>query len=77
MLEKIFKSTGDLLDKKLKNGTVMVVIISCIITMTGFLNNSVNANLTANILVSKKQAISSSYIILNWKKYKIILEEVK
>jgi len=77
MLEKIFKSTGDLLDKKLKNGTVMVVIISCIITMTGFINNSVNANLTANILVSKKQAISSSYIILNWKKYKIILEEVK
>jgi len=65
MLEKIFKSTGDLLDKKLKNGTVMVVIISCIITMTGFINNSVNANLTANILVSKKQAISSSYIILN------------
>ena len=77
MLEKIFKSTEELLDKKLRNGTVMVVIISCIITMTGFLNNSVNANLTANVLVSQKQTISSSYIILNWKKYKIILEEVK
>ena len=77
MLEKIFKSTEELLDKKLRNGTVMVVIISCIITMTGFLNNSVNANLTANVLVSQKQTISSSYIVLNWKKYKIILEEVK
>ena len=77
MLEKILKSTEELLDKKLRNGTVMVVIISCIITMTGFLNNSVNANLTANVLVSQKQTISSSYIILNWKKYKIILEEVK
>ena len=77
MLEKIFKSTEELLDKKLRNGTVMVVIISCIITMTGFLNNSVNANLTANVLVSQKQTISSSYIILNWKKYKIILEEIK
>jgi len=65
MLEKIFKSTEELLDKKLRNGTVMVVIISCIITMTGFLNNSVNANLTANVLVSQKQTISSSYIVLN------------
>jgi len=77
MLKRVFKSTEDLLDRKLKNGTVMVVIISSLITMTWLLNMTVNANLTANVLQAKKQNIASSYIILDWKKYKIILEEVR
>ena len=77
MLKRLFRSTEDLLDRRLKNGTVMVVIISSLITMTWFLNMTVNANLTANVLQSKKQNITSSYVFLDWKKYKIVLEEVR
>jgi len=77
MLEKIFKSTEDLFDRKLKNWTVMVVIISSLVTITWILSNTVNANLTANVLSYQKQKINYSYIILDGKKYKIILEEVR
>jgi hypothetical protein len=39
VLNKFFKSTTDLLDKKLKNGTVMVVLISTLVTFSGILVN--------------------------------------
>ena len=76
-IKKIFKWTADLLDKKLKNGTVMVVIISTLITLSGFLTSTVNANLTADILQSNKKTEINQFIIIDGKKYKIILEEVK
>jgi hypothetical protein len=34
MWKKFINSTTDLLDKKLKNGTVMVVIISILVTLS-------------------------------------------
>ena len=78
MWRKFINSTTDLFDKKLKNGTVMVVIISTLITSAGFLSNTVNANLTANIYQSQKNTIQiEQYIIIGGKKYKIVLEEVK
>jgi len=77
MLEKIFKSAEDLFDRKLKNWTVMVVIISSLVTMTGFLSNTVNANLTANVLQVQKKVIQPNFIVLNGIKYEIIFKEVK
>ena len=76
-IEKIFKLTADILDKKLKNGTVMVVIISVLITLSGFLTSTVNANITADIMQSNKKTEINQFIIIDGKKYKIILEEVK
>lgn len=76
-LNKILKSTTDLLDKKLKNGTVMVVIISVLITLSGFLTSSVNANLTADVIQSNKKTEITQYIIIDGKKYRIVLEEVR
>jgi len=77
MIKRIFKSAEDLFDRKMKNWTVMVVIISTIITMTGFLTNWVNANLTANVIQSQKNTEINQYIIIDGKKYKVIFEEVK
>lgn len=76
-LNKILKSTTDLLDKKLKNGTVMVVIISVLITLSSFLTSSVNANLTADVIQSNKKTEITQYIIIDGKKYRIVLEEVR
>jgi len=76
-IEKILKMTADLLDKKLKNGTVMVVIISVLITLSGFLTSTVNANLTADLMQSDRKTEINQFIIINGKKFKIILEEVK
>ena len=76
-IEKILKLIADLIDKKFKNGTVMVVIISTLITLSGFLTSTVNANLTADIMQSNKKTEINQFIIIDGKKYKIILEEVK
>jgi len=78
MWKKFINSTTDLLDKKLKNGTVMVVIISILVTLSWFLTNPVNANLTANVIQSQNKSIEiNQYIVIAGKKYKIVLEEVK
>jgi len=77
ILEKFLKSTADLLDKKLKNWTVMVVIISVLVTLSGFLTSTVNANLTADIMQSNKKTEINQFIIIDGKKFKIILEEVR
>ena len=77
MSKNFLESTSDLLDKKLSNWTVMVVIISVLITLSGFLTSSVNANLTANVLQAQKNTEINQYIIIGEKKYRIILEEVK
>jgi hypothetical protein len=53
----------------------MVVIISTLITFSGFLTTGVTANLTADIIQSQNTKINQ-YIIVGGKKYRIILEEV-
>ena len=76
-IEKKFKQITDIIDKKFKNWTVMVVIISSLIVGSWFLNATVNADLTANILQTQNKKENIQYLIINWKKYKVILEEVK
>jgi hypothetical protein len=55
----------------------MVVLISTLVTFSGILVNWVNANLTADILQSQKKTEINQYIVIGWKKYRIVLEEVK
>jgi len=76
-IEKKFKQITDIIDKKFKNWTVMVVIISSLIVGSWFLNATVNADLTANILQTQNKKENIQYLIIDWKKYKVILEEVK
>lgn len=77
MIKKYFNNLEKLIDKKLNNGTVMVVIISVIVTCTWFFSGGVNANLTSNVLQSQKNTIQTEqYITIGEKKYRIILEEI-
>ena len=77
-MKKYIKKFEDIFDRKLKNWTVVVVIIGFLITITWLFTNWVNANLTANVLQSQKNTIQTEqYIIIDGKKFKIILEEVK
>jgi len=76
MLREKFKEISDLIDKKLRNWTIMVVIVANLILATWFITNNVNANLTANLLESQKKVEVSQYIVIEGKKYKIILEKV-
>lgn len=77
MLRKYLKHLGNLIDNKLNNWTVMVVIISIFVTFTWFFSNWVNANLTANIMQSQKNIDINQYIVIGGKKYEIVLKEVK
>ncbi len=77
MFKKFLSSTENLFDKKLKNGTVMVLIISFCITLTGIVIPTTSASLTANVLEAKKNTESNQYIIVDGKKFRVILEEVK
>ena len=55
----------------------MVVIISFCVVLTGIVVPSANASLAVNVLEAQKNTENIQYIIVEGKKYKIILEEVK
>ncbi|MDQ7010056.1 MAG: hypothetical protein Q9M94_07235 [Candidatus Gracilibacteria bacterium] len=75
-MKKNLEVFTNIIDKKLNNGTFMVLIIGCIVTLSGFLTSGVNANLTADLMQGQKKTEITQYIIIEGKKYKIILEEV-
>jgi len=77
VLQKFLTSTENLLNEKLNNGSVMVVIIAFCIVCTGIIIPSAHAKVTTNILESQRNTQNFQYIIIDGKKFKIILEEVK
>ena len=78
MLEKFLLSTENLFDKKLKNWTLMVLIISaCVVSVWAF-NQTVNANLQANVLSANNAVVPKMDYVMIWgKKYRVILKEVE
>ena len=77
MLTKFLTSTEKLLNQKLNNGTVMVLIISFCVVSTGIIIPSAHARVSTNVLEAQKNIEINQYIIIDGKKYKITLEEVK
>jgi len=77
VLNKFLTSTENLLNKKLNNGSIMVVIIAFCIVCTGIIIPNAHAKVTTNVLESQKNTESFQYIIIDGKKFRIILEEVK
>ena len=82
MLRKIYRNYKHLLDEKLDNSTVLVVIIVVLIFLIGIFipNNSSLAYHKSNILeVSRIKSLqeNKNIIEIDWKKYYIILKEVK
>ena len=76
MLHKFLLSAEHLFDKKLKNGTLMVLIISACIVCLGAFNQTVSANMQANVLASQDPTANINIITIAWKQYKVVLEEV-
>lgn len=77
MLKRFFLSTEHLLNMKLNNGTVMVVIIAFCVVLTWLIVPNTYGSLNVNILEAQNNIETSQYIVIDWQKYKIILEEVK
>jgi hypothetical protein len=80
MLKKIIKTYYRLLDEKLENWTIVVLIIATLIISASLITDDTNANLLvkSNVLENSKQNQNFYNIIeIDWTQYKIILEEYK
>ena len=80
MLKKIIKSYYKLLDEKLENWTIIVLLIATLIVSASFITKDTNATLytKSNILEienSKKEKNEINLVEVNGIMYKIILEK--
>lgn len=83
MLKKLLDTYYKLLDEKLENWTIVVILIAILIVSVSLIINNTNAKLYAknNILEINRNTTHSniykwSFLELNWIKYKISLQEV-
>jgi hypothetical protein len=79
MIKKIIKLYYDFFDKKLNNSTLVVLIISAfVLSVWVFIPNNwiISASYKTNIIESNNRERPESIIIINWKKYRLILEEI-
>ena len=75
MLKKVIKSYYKLLDEKLENGTLVVLFISFLIVFAWvFVPNNSFAYTKTSVLDYKNIEIQNSFVVINWKKYKLVLE---
>lgn len=66
MLKKLVKTYYKLLDEKLENWTVVVIVIALLIVSVSLLINDTNAGLYTK----------NNILEVNWIKYQIILEDI-
>ena len=66
-------------DKKINDGTIIVLMVGMFVALTGFITPNLNKwenYLKADLIwVNKIKNYENSYIYLDWKKYKIYLDE--
>ena len=80
MLKKIIKTYYKLLDEKLENWTMVVLLIALLIISASLITNDANASLLAkNNLLETNITHQNQYSIIeiDWIKYKIIFEKIK
>jgi len=84
MLKKVVKTYYKLLDEKLENWTIVVLIIALLIVAISFFirNPDSNVFLKSSLLESNKSLTynnniyQNSILEINWIRYKIVLEEI-
>jgi len=79
MIKKIIKTYYKLLDEKLENWTMVVLLIAFLIISVSLLTKDTNANLLVknNIMESSINIQSNNNnIIINWIQYKILIEKI-
>jgi multidrug efflux pump subunit AcrB len=80
MIKQLIKTYYKLLDEKLENWTIVVLLIAVLIVSIPFLIKNTNANMLAksNVLENNIHIQNTNNIlVINWIQYKIILEEIK
>ncbi len=75
MIKKIIKTYYKLLDEKLENWTMVVLLIAFLIISASLLTKETNANLLVKTSVIESNIIQDNTIMINWIKYKILLEK--
>jgi len=70
MVRKAYKFYKKLIDKKIDNPTVIVLIISFLIILVWFLAHRTDANLYA-----KNNVLEYSVVDINWEKYEVTLKK--
>ncbi len=77
MLKKLIKTYYNLLDEKLENWTMVVLLIAILIVSAWILTKDANANLLVKTNIIESNITTQNIIIINWIKYNLILEEIK
>lgn len=73
MLKKIIKSYYKLLDEKLENWTMVVLLIAIIIVLISLFIRWDDINLiTKSNILETNNSFSNNIIEVNWKQYKLI-----
>ena len=78
MLKKIIKTYYKLLDEKLENWTIIVIVIAALVVWASIFIKDTNAVslMKSNVLESNSlKNINQNTVDINWVKYKIHLEE--
>lgn len=80
MFRKLIKTYYKLLDEKLENGTLVVILIAVLIVWASLVTKDANALLyvKTNVLETNKKIVpSSNTVIIWWVQYRILLEEYR
>ena len=77
MIKKIIKTYYKLLDEKLENWTMVVLLIAILIISASLLTKDTNANYLVKTNVIESNISNKNIITINWVKYKLILKEIK
>jgi len=75
MLKKIIKTYYKLLDEKLENWTMVVLLIAVLIISASLFTKDTNANLLVKTNIIEHNNYQNNIIEINWVKYKIIIEK--
>jgi hypothetical protein len=76
MLKKIIKTYYKLLDEKLENWTMVVLLIAILIISASLLTKDANAWLLAKNNIIESNITANNIIEINWVKYRIIIEKM-
>lgn len=76
MLKKIIKSYYKLLDEKLESWPIIILIIAFLIIWVSLVISDTNAIYKTKTSIFERST-NNSLIEIDWKKYKINLEEIK
>ncbi|MCD5385169.1 hypothetical protein LRZ95_00710 [Candidatus Gracilibacteria bacterium] len=77
MIKKIIKTYYKLLDEKLENGTMIVLLIAILIISASILTKNTNTHYLVKTSILENNITNKNIVTINGVKYKLILEKIK